>query len=202
MSRTSIQKGFTLVELMVALAVLAILAAASVPSFLEFRERSVARGAADQIVSYWASVRFEAIKQNRLVRVTFDEDASGQKCVGADVLADTTSNRSSNTACDCFATSGTSVCTLSRFPADQSEWRSAQWVDGPTHGDSDSGVLIIDPRNGFLTQGGDAGYITVGSANASKQAQLRVRIDAQGRPDICEPDAAVLKLPEYADKGC
>ena len=56
-------KGFTLIELMVALAVLAILAVVAIPSFIDFRERAAVRGAGDQLVSFWANARLEALKR-------------------------------------------------------------------------------------------------------------------------------------------
>ena len=58
------QQGFTLVELMVGLAVLAILTAAALPSFAAFRQRAAVREAADQAVAFWNTARFEAVKRN------------------------------------------------------------------------------------------------------------------------------------------
>ena len=63
-------RGVTLIELMVTLAVLAILLMMAVPSFNEFRQRSALRGASDQFISFWANSRLEALKRNSLVKVS------------------------------------------------------------------------------------------------------------------------------------
>src|SRR3546814_17271964 len=68
-------KGFTLIELMVALAVLAILVVAVVPSFMGFRQRTVLEGAAEQLVSVWSEARFEALRRDRNLFVTLRHDS-------------------------------------------------------------------------------------------------------------------------------
>ena len=63
--------GVTLIELMVGIALIAILAALAVPSFNEFRQRATLRGAVEQYSSALAEVRNEAIKQNIQMTVDF-----------------------------------------------------------------------------------------------------------------------------------
>jgi Tfp pilus assembly protein FimT len=46
---------------MVTLAVLSILLVAAIPSFIEFRQRAAVRGAGDQLVSFWANAKLEAL---------------------------------------------------------------------------------------------------------------------------------------------
>jgi len=74
--------GFTLLELMVTLAVVAILAVAAVPSFEASRQRAAIKGAGDQVLSFWNQARFEAAKRNSLVKVgVYTSGAS--YCIGA-----------------------------------------------------------------------------------------------------------------------
>ena len=56
--------GFTLIELMVGIALIAILAALAVPSFNDFRQRATLRGAVEQFANTLAEVRNEAVKEN------------------------------------------------------------------------------------------------------------------------------------------
>jgi len=63
--------GFTLIELMVGIALMAILAALAVPSFNDFRQRAALRGAVEQFGSTLAEVRNEAVKENAIKTADF-----------------------------------------------------------------------------------------------------------------------------------
>lgn len=66
--RVLLSRGFTLVELMVTIAVLAVMLAIAVPSFQEFTRRNRVVAASNSLVSALALARSEAIK--RAARVT------------------------------------------------------------------------------------------------------------------------------------
>lgn len=188
------QQGVTLIELMIGITVLAILLAIAVPSFVEFRERTITRGAADELLSFWANARFEAVKRNQLVKVGFVQNASGM-CVGATVTTDV----ADNTACDCMAAA---ACTIGRFPAAQSDWRGARWLAAPTFGDSDSGVLIIDPKRGILSEFTDQGGLTVRSPSNAHDYRLRLAITGTGKAMLCQPSDAPKKIASFTDQPC
>lgn len=63
----SLPAGFTLVELMVTITVLAILLAVAVPAFSDFMEKARLRGAADALSSQFALARSQAIRTDRNV---------------------------------------------------------------------------------------------------------------------------------------
>src|SRR5262245_39880935 len=93
-THTSKNRGFTLIEMMVAIAVLVILMAFAVPSFMAYEQRVTIRGAGDQLVNYWANARLAAVRENRNVIVSFRSSA-GNMCIGATTAA---------AACDCLTT--------------------------------------------------------------------------------------------------
>lgn len=190
------RSGFTLVELMITLVVITVMITLAVPSFLQFRQRSVLRGAADQLVSFWANARFEAAKRDRLVKVSFRRSVDGTAmCLGAA----TTNDPADATACDCY-TAG--ACDVAQFPGEQSEWRDTRWLAAAGFGGG-TGVLVIDPKRGALTDPAKAaGNITVRSPNAAKAYQLRFVIDLLGRPALCQPSDAPARLPDYDDRSC
>lgn len=192
--RTGFQAGVTLIELMIGITVLAILLAVAVPSFVDFRERSITRGAGDELMSFWANARFEAVKRNEFIKVGFVQGAGGM-CVGAV----TTNDPSDNTACDCM---DAAACTLGRFPSEQGEWRGARWLAAPTFGDSDSGVLVIDPKRGILTEFDDQGALTLRSPSDGQDYRLRLVVTGTGKAMLCQPADAPKKIPAFMDRPC
>jgi type IV fimbrial biogenesis protein FimT len=77
--RASLQIGFTLVELMVALAVFAALLAITLPSYNDMTLGSKLRAQANELVAGAVLARSEAIKRNGFVRMCVSAD--GASCV-------------------------------------------------------------------------------------------------------------------------
>lgn len=75
--------GFTLVELMITIAVLAVLAAIALPSFQSTLERRQLVGAADNLFSDLQYARSEAIKRNKTIRFQVGETGADW-CYGID----------------------------------------------------------------------------------------------------------------------
>lgn len=71
------QRGFTLTEMMITIAIVAILAGLAVPSFTSTLERRKIIGVAEAILSDLRWARGEAIKRNTDVTVTFTPGAAG-----------------------------------------------------------------------------------------------------------------------------
>ena len=92
--------GFTLLELMIVIAIFGVLAAVMTPSFLEWRDRSKVRGDATELRAAFESAKLRAIKHNTNVVVTFpnttsyqsfiDTNDNGARDAGEDLLIDRT----------------------------------------------------------------------------------------------------------------
>lgn len=198
MSHPRRQRGVTLIELMIGLIVLGVLIALTIPAFVDARQRASLRGAAEQVASFWADARFEALRRNTNVRVTLRSTATGDMCLGANTAAAGT--------CDCFATSGATLCNVARWPENQSDWRAVRPNGNPTLGTPDTDLLgdaILDPKRGNLTDPAHAGMFPLMSpAGGRSEYRLNVAFDRNGRAFICEPAAAPDKLPQYVNRRC
>lgn len=101
--------GFTLVELMVVIAVVTILAIAAAPSYTALLDRYRVGKAAEDVVSLISNARAGSVKLHRPVNVSFTPGAAW--CVGANaaVLPPPGEQAGGATACDCATPSGCSV---------------------------------------------------------------------------------------------
>lgn len=80
-SRSAWQRGFTLIELMVTIAVMAVLLGIAIPSFTDVTLGSKLRSQANDLVAGATLARSEAIKRNQTV--TFCASANGATCVAS-----------------------------------------------------------------------------------------------------------------------
>ena len=104
------QRGFTLIELMISLLVLAILAALATPSFADFFERNRVRGAADDVASLISNARAEAVKNDLDVSIAMRGTGTSW-CLGANAAAATSGGAPAGGAlpCDCADASACQV---------------------------------------------------------------------------------------------
>jgi prepilin-type N-terminal cleavage/methylation domain-containing protein len=200
--------GFTLVELMITVAVVVILALIALPSFSSFRQRSALRGAGDQVESFWSQARFEAAKRNQMVKVGVNTNGSNF-CLGAA----TTTNRDDTTPCDCFTAN---ACDVAGFPAPpvsnfdtQSEWRGVTFVVAsgttPTLGGADQSVAVIEPKRAGLASAnpaGQAGALTFAAPRGAKSYKLNFVVDQFGRGTLCQSTASTDTMSDYINRKC
>ncbi len=78
------KRGFTLIEVMVVLAILAIMAAISIPNFRQYIMQRRLNGAARQVMSDFMSARMTAVSQNRKVKIFFFSNHQYTICDDAD----------------------------------------------------------------------------------------------------------------------
>src|SRR6476469_9629278 len=105
--------GFTLVELMVTLSVLAIVLVASVPSFIDFFDKNRVRGAADGVISLISSARAQALETGLDVNIAVTGSGTSW-CFGANGAAPPSGGNPAAAAvsCDCTNPSDPSQCRV------------------------------------------------------------------------------------------
>jgi type IV fimbrial biogenesis protein FimT len=173
-----LQTGFTLLELMFTLLVIAVLATLGVPSMQQMLERNQLKSAARTLMSDLQWMRGEAIRRNRPLHLAVDADAW---CYGI----------TTRKACNCLAApDAADACVLDT--ADTPVLKRVGSADLP-------GVRIVSvssslgnpPRLGFEPRRATAtsyGSLTFGSRNG---AQLRLILSKLGRVRVCSPNDAV-----------
>lgn len=124
--------GFTLIELMVTIAVLSILVAIAVPAFTDFLEKSRLRGAADALSSQFSLARAEAMRTDRNVTLAIkgEDDvwcSGARQFAGAGTLG-------------LVAAGGSAACDCSSTPAQCLVAGNQSVVDAGEH----AGVLLLD----------------------------------------------------------
>ena len=102
-TRTRASAGFTLIELMVTIAVLAIVLAAASPSFVDFFDKYRLRGAVDDVVSVISNARAASVKADRDVNISLGGANTTAWCLGANAAAEPSGGnpQSPAAACDC-----------------------------------------------------------------------------------------------------
>ena len=93
--QTQRDAGLSMIELLLVMAILAIIVAVAVPNISHIVQRSYLNEIANQLHSHLQLAKSEALKSNQPVTVSFGQQQS-QWCYGI-------SNSQSETACDCFA---------------------------------------------------------------------------------------------------
>lgn len=164
-------RGFTLVEMMVTVAVLAILVSVAIPAFQSTLDKRRLTGAVEQLYSDLQYARSEAILQNRSVTVSFT--GTGTWCYGMDDA----------TASPCNCNSAPANCTMGgvQKTVAGTDFRNVTL----SNNSFTSGNLTFDPRRGTANPG------TV-SLQSGVIGTVNVIVSPQGRVRICSID-----VPDY-----
>lgn len=161
-------QGFTLIELMVAIAVLAIFITIGIPSFLDTIEKHRVASAIEKVYADLHLARSQAIKSNQRQFVSLTAGAGW--CYGIDDTA---------AGCDCSA----NACVMDGVPRNIG---SADFTN--TNLAVDVASIEFEPRRGLPQDANGAplaGNFTISTANG-RSAQ--VTMNAIGRLSICSDD--------------
>lgn len=185
--------GFTLIELMVTLAVLAILVVLAVPSFQDYFQKARVRGTADQVTDLLARARAAAVKSNMPVAIQANND-SVTWCVGARQPPDPNAwAPRPDTADPCVCTTDSTACVVDG---------EQMVVLGSDIGVGQRPSVVINgfnfsytpklggiSNNGALSKSflsGTNSSLTVSSTNGRYQVQ--VIVTPLGQSYVCVPD--------------
>lgn len=179
------QSGFTLVELLVTIAVVTIFAVLAVPMFVDVRERAIVRGAAGDLVTAVARARFEAAKRNDYVTVSVRGSGSAW-CIGL---------QAGTTGCDCAST----TCNIDQVST--SQLNGARLLSAAnfnaSSGGSGSTDFSIDPRMIMLQNLAPGGSLVVRSPSDTWDYRVQFNLSSTAKTQLCSPSGAKHVLSDY-----
>lgn len=173
------QHGFSIIEAMVVVAIVAILATVAVPSFIELIGKQRLKGAASVLYGDLQYARSEAVQRNIPVTVTFTAGNSATWCYIIHTVV-------TGTTCTCGASgscTGSAVNLKNVSGADSSGVTMALALTGGAT------EIPFEPRQGMATTSGN---ITLTGINS---LQVQNQVNLLGRVRLCSPGGAVSGYP-------
>ena len=166
-------RGLTLIELMVTVAILAIMALIALPSFQSTLSRNRLSGAAESLAQDMHLARSQAIQDGCTVTITFSPGSasswsyqltkpdSGSSCV--------------NVSCPTTAVAG--VCSLKSVSGSQYSGVSLASTN------FSSNAVSFDPVRSTTTAGASGGEVVLSASSTGDS--LKVQLNAVGKVSIC-----------------
>ncbi len=190
------ERGFTLIELMTVMGVVAITITLALPSFRPVAEKRQVVSAAEEVISFMATAQGEAIKRNDKVSVSWFSPGGHDDdwCIGASLPPKTA-------PCDCMETVTTEAdfCSIDSVP-----YRLVQsdFVDMSyefIHMRPAASSFAFDPVSGIVVDIADAESVDgdwlfyvhsdmTNSGNNLALFELQVSMNATGYAKICADD--------------
>ncbi len=178
--RNSGSSGFTLIELMVTLAVLAIVLTAATPSFVDFFDKYRLRGAVDDVVSVISNARAASVKSDRDVNISFGGASTTAWCLGANSALEPSGGNPAGTAAACDCTN-TAQCVVGgeRMAVNVGQ-------EGGVSVDSLATTFGFSSKLGLINPLGTA---SATFTSPSGKYDITVNINALGQASACTPSA-------------
>lgn len=174
------QRGFSLIELMVTVGIMAILTALAAPSFMDYIDRTRLRGAADDVVNVIGNSRVESVKTDRDVSMAFVGSGTTW-CLGGNAAVEPTGGLPAQDAAPC-------VCT---DPADATQCLiggERRAVEVGAHQGVAIGALpaafAFDSKLGMIAP---LGTRAVTLTSPRGKYDLTIQVNALGQARLCVP---------------
>ena len=201
-------KGFTLIELMITIGVIAIIASLALPSYRTIIEKRQVTSAAEQFGAFFGVVKSHAVKRNQDIAMYPKKRTVGGEdewCLGFKVF--------DTNACDCFdGLSDANACSVdlnndgtiqeNELTVLKSEsLRKPETLTGIAFLQGETAVtnkfFVFDAVRGFLDVSSNLYADNMRLSFVRGQYALELRIDRLGRTFICSAPSATIPVPGY-----
>jgi len=178
-----IQGGFSIIEMMIALLLVAIGASLALPSYVDMIEkRHVTRGA-EQLLAFVNSAQLESVKWNQDLNVSYTRVGDSEWCVGANLGA---------TVCDCTVTDTTNAqfCGINGSPWKFDDGLAGDRVLVKSMSGDDGGdnAYTFEPERGIFVNMDDTFQVEMHSS--SSKYQLQIMVTRTGQAVLCSKNEA------------
>ena len=200
MTRT-LQRGFTLIEMMIALAIVAMVLFVAVPAFTIFLQNQQIKNAAQTVMTGLGSARAESIRRNATVRFQFVSDLTAGCVLATNSLAWVVSLADPDSACDAVPGATTAPQIVEKRSATEGTRNVTVVADASTATFTGlgrltgAGITQID----FSNATGTCEHVDL--VNGTMRC-LRVMISAGGEARMCDPKVAVPVPPAIEPRAC
>lgn len=181
-------RGFSLVEVMMSVVLIAIGLALALPSYRDMVEKRQITNGAEQLASFINTAQGVAMKTNQVVTISYNSNPASKNdwCVGA---------VSGTTACDCTQTdtAAADYCQIAAQPfvLNNSHTNDLKLL----HNMNGDGDYAFDPIRGLFMDLDDS--LTVELRSPSEDFRLNLMVNNTGRVILCSEDS-VHAVPGYA----
>lgn len=180
MTRRSQQRGFTIVEILITMVVVALLLSLAAPSFSSLVQKRRITSVSEQLASFLVIAQSESVKKNRPVTVSFTRTSATNWCVG----------RAEGTAtCNCTNPVAVDYCQIDGVATviDGNTLTSVQ-LSAAADNFGGNSAFIYDPVRGLMANPADSGSFTFLTNNG--KFSLQVELSGTGKVDVCNPDGS------------
>jgi prepilin-type N-terminal cleavage/methylation domain-containing protein len=196
--QSKFQSGFTVIELMITLAVAAILAMIAAPSFTGMIEKSRLRGATDDLVNLLNTSRANAVKTERQVNVSVSGTTSW--CAGAvaesgPATPGLAATPAYNAPCNCNASTVSCLVAGQNALVSSSDYSGVTLssVTGIAYVSTSSGGVTFDPKFGAVTDSSGSLLATspqIVVLSKSGKYSTRITVSPLGQTSVCIPSTS------------
>ena len=172
-------RGFTMVELMMSIVLVAIGTAVALPSYREMVEKRQLTHGAEQLASFVNTAQSISSRTNQVVTVSYSRTHHDEWCIGAVI---------GETACDCTEASAEEAdyCAIDgqQFVLDNTATNDKEFL----HSLTGDGAYAFDPIRGLFLDLDDS--LTMEMHSDSRDYKLNLIVNNTGRVILCSDDSS------------